>query len=238
MRERAVGRDFYGYFAPLDGPFTGCLLGFTVFMGVFWRICRFFRRHLDGFLAENGRKWRDLTTRRQIYDICQQTNGQPGGTVLLPPGGAGAGFRADAGSRAGAGATRNLPGFTRIHVPVMACLLGSAVFFGIWDDFWTDFVGKWTAFGTPARRPWRVIPDYGQREWNNRNTALCLAKSGNGRVGSRRRASPPVACGCHGTCRERARIFARTGCTEFVRKRTVFVRFVYGFAGKSAKKHA
>ena len=85
MRERAVGRDFYGYFAPLYGPFAGCLLGFTVFMGVFWRICRFFRRHLDGFLAGNGRKWRDLTTRRQIYDICQQTNGQPCGTVLLPP---------------------------------------------------------------------------------------------------------------------------------------------------------
>ena len=184
------GTRFLWVFCAVIWTFWGCLLGFAVFMGVFWRICRFFRRHLDGFLAGNGRKWRDLTTRRQFYDICQQTNGQPCGTVLLPPGGAGAGFRADAGSRAGVGGSRNLPGFTRIHVPVMVFLLGSAVFFGIWDDFWTDFVGKWTAFGSAARRPWRVIPDYSRREWNNRNTALCLAKSGNGRVDPHRRASP------------------------------------------------
>ena len=57
-----AGARFLCAFAPLYGPFTGCLLGFTGFRGVFRRFCRFFCRHLDDFRSIFDRKWTDFGT--------------------------------------------------------------------------------------------------------------------------------------------------------------------------------
>ena len=70
--------------------FMGCLPEFTVFAAYFWVFLRKFGRFSRDFGPQMSPNWRDLATRRQLCDMCQQTNGRPCGTVLKSPAGTGA----------------------------------------------------------------------------------------------------------------------------------------------------
>ena len=97
MRQQANGRPcssgrgaakftpIYSYLCIFYGVFTGYLLGSTVFAAYFGVFLPKFGRFSRDFGPQMGRNWRDLSTRRQLCDICQQTNGRPCGNVLKSP---------------------------------------------------------------------------------------------------------------------------------------------------------
>ena len=97
MRQQANGRPcswgrgaakftpIYSYLCIFYGAFTGYLLGSVVFAAYFGVFLPKFGPFFARFWSANARNSRDLSTRRQLCDMCQQTNGRPCGTFLEIP---------------------------------------------------------------------------------------------------------------------------------------------------------